>query len=78
MSYSNAERVMKILSERKSTLLSSRLIIFMTVFIDVTGFGIVLPLLPYYASEFGAGSTALGLLVASFALMQFIFTPLLS
>lgn len=50
----------------------------MTVFIDVTGFGIVLPLLPYYASEFGAGSTALGLLVASFALMQFIFTPLLS
>lgn len=49
----------------------------MTVFIDVTGFGIVLPLLPFYASEFGAGSTALGFLVASFALMQFIFTPLL-
>ena len=49
----------------------------MTVFIDVTGFGMVLPLLPYYASEFGAGSTALGFLVASFALMQFIFTPIL-
>lgn len=49
----------------------------MTVFIDVTGFGMVLPLLPYYASEFGAGSTALGFLVASFALMQFVFTPIL-
>lgn len=49
----------------------------MTVFIDVTGFGMVLPLLPYYASEFGTGSTALGVLVASFALMQFIFTPIL-
>jgi len=49
----------------------------MTVFIDVTGFGMVLPLLPFYASEFGAGSTALGVLVASFAFMQFIFTPIL-
>ncbi|MCW4040433.1 MAG: MFS transporter [Candidatus Bathyarchaeota archaeon] len=61
----------------KRAVFSPRMIILMTVFIDVTGFGIVLPLLPYYASEFGAGSTALGFLVASFALMQFIFTPIL-
>ena len=58
-------------------MLSPRWIILMTVFIDVTGFGMVLPLLPFYASEFGAGSTALGVLVASFAFMQFIFTPIL-
>jgi multidrug resistance protein len=49
----------------------------MTIFIDVTGFGIVLPLLPYYAATFGVGSTALGILVASFALMQFISSPIL-
>lgn len=58
-------------------MLLPRWIILMTVFIDVTGFGMVLPLLPFYASEFGAGSTALGVLVASFAFMQFIFTPIL-
>jgi predicted MFS family arabinose efflux permease len=69
--------MMKLWSEMRRTLLSPRWIILMTVFIDVTGFGMVLPLLPYYASEFGAGSTALGFLVASFALMQFVFTPIL-
>jgi multidrug resistance protein len=49
----------------------------MTVFIDVTGFGIILPLLPFYTALFQAGSTALGILVASFALMQFLFSPIL-
>jgi DHA1 family tetracycline resistance protein-like MFS transporter len=52
-------------------------ILLITIFIDVTGFGIVLPLLPYYASTFGVGSTALGVLVASFSLMQFISSPIL-
>lgn len=49
----------------------------MTVFIDITGFGIIIPLLPFYAESFQAGSTALGVLVASFSLMQFIFAPIL-
>ncbi|MCW3987111.1 MAG: MFS transporter [Candidatus Bathyarchaeota archaeon] len=49
----------------------------MTIFIDITGFGIVLPLLPFFVNTFQAGSTALGVLVASFALMQFIFSPIL-
>ena len=52
-------------------------VIFMTIFIDVTGFGIVIPLLPFYTAVFQAGSTALGVLVASFALMQVIFSPIL-
>lgn len=49
----------------------------MTIFIDVTGFGIILPLLPYYAVTLGVSSTALGILVASFALMQVISSPIL-
>ena len=45
------------------------LIIFVTVFIDLLGFGIVLPLLPRYGDYFDAG-WALGLLMASFSAMQ--------
>jgi MFS transporter, DHA1 family, tetracycline resistance protein len=51
-------------------------IIFITVFIDLVGFGIVLPLLPYYAETYGASGLAIGLLMTSYSLMQFIFTPL--
>jgi multidrug resistance protein len=49
----------------------------MTIFIDITGFGIILPLLPFYVEAFHAGSTALGVLVTSFAFMQFLFSPIL-
>jgi DHA1 family tetracycline resistance protein-like MFS transporter len=51
-------------------------IIFLTVFIDLVGFGIVLPLLPYYAESYGASSLTIGLLSASYSLMQFLFTPI--
>jgi MFS family permease len=60
------------------------LIIFLTVFIDLLGFGIVLPLLPLYGKQF-AGQFELterqvgwvvGLLMASFSAMQFLFLPL--
>lgn len=50
-------------------------ILFLTVVIDLIGFGIVLPLLPSYAAGFHAGDAAIGLLVASFSFMQFIFAP---
>lgn len=53
----------------------SRLVIFLSVFIDLIGFGIVLPLLPGYAEDFGAKSFAIGAIIASFSLMQFIFAP---
>jgi MFS family permease len=52
------------------------LIIFITVFIDLLGFGIVLPLLPRYAAHFEASGRTLGLLMASFSAMQFLFAPL--
>jgi MFS transporter, DHA1 family, tetracycline resistance protein len=51
-------------------------IIFFTVFIDLVGFGIFLPLLPYYAETFGASAFAIGSLSASYSLMQFLFTPI--
>ncbi len=57
---------------------ASLLVIFLTVFIDLLGFGIVVPLLPVYAHEFGVDEHGieLGLLMASFSAMQFIFAPL--
>ncbi len=60
------------------------MIIFLTVFIDLLGFGIVLPLLPIYGEQFAAqhGLTlaqtgwVVGLLMSSFSAMQFLFLPL--
>lgn len=54
---------------------SPLLIIFVTVFIDLLGFGIVLPLLPRYGDYFGL-DWQLGPLMASFSAMQFLFAPL--
>ena len=51
-------------------------IVFATVFIDLLGFGIVLPLLPRYGALFNAGGWQLGLLMASFSAMQFLFAPM--
>lgn len=51
-------------------------IIFVTVFIDLLGFGIVLPLLPRYARAFDASPLQLGLLMASFSAMQLVFAPI--
>lgn len=51
--------------------------LFLTVFIDLVGFGIVIPVLPYYVRSMGADSELLGLLTASFSLTQFLFSPLL-
>jgi DHA1 family tetracycline resistance protein-like MFS transporter len=49
--------------------------IFLTVFIDLLGFGLVMPLLPRYAETLHATPFAVGLLGASYSLMQFIFVP---
>jgi len=51
-------------------------IIFLVVFIDLLGFGIVLPLLPRYGEHFDADKMTLGFLMASFSAMQFLFAPL--
>ncbi len=56
----------------------SRLLnIFLVVFIDLLGFGLILPLLPYFAGQYGASQFLIGLLVASYAAAQFIGAPLM-
>jgi MFS family permease len=65
---------------------ASLLVIFLTVFIDLLGFGMVLPLLPIYAKDFAVqlgleeGHSRIGLLIgllmSSFSVMQFVFAPL--
>ena len=50
-------------------------ILFAIVLTDLIGFGIVLPLLPAHAAEFSSSATAIGALVASFSLMQFLVAP---
>src|ERR1044071_2162849 len=54
----------------------SILIIFLTVFIDLIGFGIVLPLLPIYSKHYGASGWMIGAIIASFSAMQFVFAPI--
>ena len=58
---------------------SPLLVIFITVFIDLIGFGIVIPVLPYYAegTRFNATPSQVGLLFASYSAMQLIFSPVL-
>ncbi|MEO8031269.1 MAG: MFS transporter [Gemmatimonadota bacterium] len=51
------------------------LAVFTTVFIDIIGFGIVLPLLPSYAARLAVSDTRIGVLVASFSLCQFLLAP---
>jgi MFS family permease len=57
---------------RRSPLLA----VFLTVMIDLLGFGLILPLLPLYAEDYQASKATVGLLFASFSAMQFVFAPL--
>jgi DHA1 family tetracycline resistance protein-like MFS transporter len=52
------------------------LVVFLTVFIDLLGFGIVIPLLPIYSKAYGASELQLGLLFSSFSAMQLLFAPM--
>ena len=51
--------------------------LFLVVFSNLLGFGIIIPLLPYYAEHFGANPNEVTLLMASYSLMQLIFSPIL-
>lgn len=54
------------------------IIIFITIFIDLVGFGVAIPVLPDYAkNEFGASPFVIGWLIASYSITQFISTPFL-
>jgi len=50
-------------------------IIFLTVLIDLVGFGLILPLIPLYTKSFGASGLIMGVIMTSYSLMQFVFSP---
>jgi len=54
----------------------SILVILLTVFLDLVGFGIVVPLVPLFSRHYGASGWLIGLIIASFSAMQFIFSPI--
>ena len=54
---------------------SPLVVLFLTVFIDLMGFGIVIPLLPIYAKQMNATPFAAGALIAVYSLMQLVFAP---
>jgi len=49
--------------------------LFLTAFIDLLGFGLTIPLLPFYAQRYGASALQVTLLFASFSAMGFLFVP---
>ena len=51
------------------------LVIFLTIFVNLVGFGIIIPLLPFYAETFGASPFVIGLLFASFSVSQLLAAP---
>ena len=51
--------------------------VFFTVFLDLIGFGIVIPLFPFYVKSMGGSARTLGFLLASFSFTQLVATPLL-
>jgi MFS family permease len=55
---------------------SSLLVLFLTVFIDLIGFGMVIPFLSFYAREYGASGTMVGAVVGIYSIMQFFFAPI--
>lgn len=65
------------LNARMARQRSPLFVLFLTVFIDLVGFGIVIPILPLYAEHFHASPVAIGWLTGIYSGMQIIFTPIL-
>jgi MFS transporter, DHA1 family, tetracycline resistance protein len=53
------------------------LVIFLTIFVNLVGFGIIVPLLPFYAETFGASTFVIGLLFGVFSICQLVAAPAL-
>ncbi len=54
----------------------SLLILFSIIVLDLIGFGVVVPILPFYVQQFGSTASTLGIMVACYSAMQFIFSPI--
>ena len=55
----------------------SLVVLFLTIFVSLIGFGIIIPLLPFYAETFGASPLVIGLLFAAFSVCQLVAAPIL-
>jgi multidrug resistance protein len=63
--------------ERTALRRRGRLTVFLTVLLDLLGFGMILPILPFYGQDYGASDLQIGLLFAAYSLAQLLFSPLL-
>jgi len=61
---------------RSSSPRAALMTVFLVVLVDLVGFGIILPLLPFFASQFQAGPAAIGTLYAVYSFAQLVFSPL--
>jgi predicted MFS family arabinose efflux permease len=52
------------------------LVLFVTAFVDMVGLTMIVPLLPYYATDFGASAGIVGLLVSAFSIAQLLAAPI--
>ncbi len=50
-------------------------ILFLVIFVNVLGFGLIIPLLPFYVERLGGGPEMVTLIIAMYALIQFIVAP---
>lgn len=66
----------RIASEAPGLKRSALTVLSLTAFIDMLGFSIILPILPFYAEQYGASPATIGLLFASYSFMQFVFSPI--
>jgi DHA1 family tetracycline resistance protein-like MFS transporter len=64
-------------AEQRAPASSARLILFVTVFVDLLGFGIVIPLLPMFAEKLSVSSFGIGAILAIYSLMQLLCAPVL-
>ena len=64
------------MARAKTTQRSPLVFIFLSVFIDLLGFGMIIPLLAVYSKAYGASQSQLGVLFACFSGMQFLFAPM--
>jgi MFS family permease len=56
--------------------LTGLIVLFVTAFVDMVGLAMIVPLLPYYATDFGAGAATVGLLISAFSVAQLAVAPL--
>ena len=51
------------------------LVLFVTAFVDMVGLAMLVPLLPFYATAFGASATVVGILISAFSVAQLVVAP---